>query len=264
MNKHFSKPGSPGTPKPGDILQRTIPPARRRLVVFWLGAIVFTLPFIVFTTPLWAQKEVTANVYRYQEHQKRDRIYEKYEYKRRSHQPFIQGGIPRTELITLAPTAEKVRFRKYLADSHQGLRFYKYRTCIRCHPRQARNLHRVRARIACRQCHGEEPIAGNSHYNSSMHPRRRYALVCGKCHKGSSASFATYVVHEPPPLALSTQKAFPLLFYAVWFMVILAVGTFASLLPQMFMWGLREFLPATFLWRFKDLIAWRRKADGSD
>ncbi len=264
MNKHFPRQGSPGTLGHGNMPQRAITTDRRRFLLFWLGAIVYAISFIIFTMPVWAQKEVTANVYRYQERQKRDRIYEKYEYKRRSHQPFMKGGIPRTELITLAPTAEKVRFRKYLADSHRGLRFYQYRTCIRCHPRQARNLHRVRAKISCRQCHGEEPIAGNSHYNSSMHPRRRYALVCGKCHKGSNASFATYVVHEPSPLALSTQKTFPLLFYAVWFMVMLAVGTFASLLPQMFMWGLREFLPATFLWRFKDLAVWRRKTDDQD
>ncbi len=261
MKKHCPRQGSPGTPGHGDMPQRVIRPVRRRFLLFWLGAIVFALPFVIFTMPVWAQKEVTVNVYRYQERQRRDRIYEKYEYKRRSHQPFIERGIPSTELITLAPTAEKVRFRKYLADSHQGLRFYRYRACIRCHPRQARNLHRVRSKITCRQCHGEEPIAGNSHYNSSMNPRRRYALVCGKCHKGSSASFATYVVHEPMPLALSTQKTFPLLFYSVWFMVILAAGTFASLLPQMFMWGLREFLPATLQWRFKDLVARRRNTD---
>jgi len=261
MNKHFPRQGSPNTPKHGDIPQRTIPPARRRFLLFWLSTIVCALPFIVFALPLWAQEEVTANSFRYQERQRRAQIYEKYEYRRRAHQPFMEGGISRTELITLAPTAEKVRFRKYLADSHRGLRFYKYRTCVRCHPRQARNLHRVRAKISCRQCHGEEPIAGNSHYNSSMHPRRRYAVVCGKCHKGSSPSFATYVVHEPTPLALSTQKSFPLLFYAVWLMVILAAGTFASLLPQMAMWGLREFLPTTFLWRFKDLVARKRKTD---
>ncbi|MBC8247726.1 MAG: hypothetical protein H8E81_09075 [Deltaproteobacteria bacterium] len=263
MNKHFPKQESPGTPEYGDMPQKAIPPARRCFLLFGLGAIFFAISFII-AMPLWAQKEVTTNIYRYQEREKQSRIYEKYEYKRRSHQPFMEAGIPRTELITLAPTAEKVRFRKYLADSHRGLRFYKYRTCIRCHPKQARNLHRVRANIACRQCHGEEPIAGNSHYNSSMHPRRRYAVVCGKCHKGSNASFATYVVHEPTPLALSTQKSFPVLFYAVWFMVVLAAGTFASLLPQMLMWGLREFLPATFRWRFKDLIAWRRKTDDQD
>ena len=257
MNRYLSKQGL----KPGNLPQGAIPAGRRLFLLFWLGTIICTLPFIVFALPVRAQEEVTANTYRYQERQRKDRIYEKYEYRRRSHEPFMEGGISRTELITLAPTAEKVRFRKYLADSHRGLRFYKYRTCIRCHPKQARNLHRVRARISCRQCHGEEPIAGNSHYNSPMHPRRRYALVCAKCHKGSNASFAAYVVHEPTPLALSTLKTFPLLFFAVWLMVILAAGTFASLLPQMFMWGLREFLPATFLWRFKDLVAWRRKTD---
>jgi hypothetical protein len=264
MNKHFPRQGSPSTPRHGDMQQRAIPSVRRRFLLFWLGAIVFAIPFVIFTMPVWAQKEVTTNVYRYQERQKRDRIYEKYEYKRRSHQPFMEGGIPRTELITLAPTAEKVRFRKYLADSHRGLRFYQYRTCIRCHPRQARNLHRVRAKISCRQCHGEEPIAGNSHYNSSMNPRRRYALVCGKCHKGSSASFATYVIHEPIPIAKTTQKAFPLLFYSVWAMVAIAVGTFAAFLPHTFLWGLREFLPDSLLAGFKDFLSKKRKQDEKD
>lgn len=231
---------------------------------FWTllwGAGVFAMLVIFAPQTSWAQKEVAEKFYRYREYEKSSRQYEKYEYKRRSHLPFEGGKIPRTEWITLAPTAKKVNFRKNLADSHWGLRFYQYRTCTSCHPGQARNMHRIRAKISCRQCHGEEPIPGNSHYNSLMHPKRRHALVCAKCHKGSTPSFATYVVHEPMPLALSTQKTFPMLFYAVWFMVILAAGTFASLLPQMFMWGLREFLPATLQWRFKDLVARRRNTD---
>jgi hypothetical protein len=76
-----------------------------------------------------------------------------------------------------------------------------------------------------------------------MNPIRRYAVVCAKCHKNSSKSFATYLVHEPDPVSLTTQKNFPLLFYAVWFMIFFAAGTFASLLPHTFLWGLREFLP---------------------
>lgn len=74
-----------------------------------------------------------------------------------------------------------------------------------------------------------------------MNPIRRHAYVCAKCHKGASTSFATYVIHEPPPLASSTAKAFPLFYYAAWFMVILAVGVFSIFIPYVLLWGLREF-----------------------
>lgn len=246
------------------MIYRDAQKTNRRFLICLIGAILFAIHGIVYTAPAFAQKEVTSSSYRQQERERRSRIYEKYEYKRSAHQLFVQRKTPRTESITLAPTAEKVRFRKYMADSHWGLRFYKYRTCIRCHPKQARNLHRVRAKITCRQCHGEEPIAGNSHYNSSMQPRRRYILVCAKCHKGSSASFATYVIHEPIPIAKTTQKAFPLLFYSVWAMVAIAVGTFAVFLPHTFLWGLREFLPDSILAGFKDFLSKKRKQDEKD
>jgi len=238
--------------------------AGRRLPICLIGAIVFAIQSIGYTAPSFAQKKATSSTYRQQEREKRSRIYEKYEYKRFTYKPFVQGKTPRTELITLSPTSEKVRFRKYMADSHSGLRFYEFRTCIRCHPKQARNLHRIRAKITCRQCHGEEPIAGNSHYNSSMHPRRRYVLVCAKCHEGSSPSFATYVVHEPIPIAKTTQKAFPLLFYCVWAMVAIAVGTFAAFLPHTFLWGLREFISGVGLADFKDLQSRKRRQNEKD
>jgi len=195
---------------------------------------------------VWAQKEVTSKAYRLRQREKSTSRYERYEAKPRLYLPHIRDPRPRAELITLAPTAEKVRFRKYLADSHVGLRFYERRTCVRCHPRQARSMHSVRAKITCRQCHGDEPIPGNSHYAAPMHPRKRYAYVCAKCHKGSSPSFATYRIHEPNPLSFDTQKSFPVLFYAFWFMVALAVGTFAAFIPHTLSWGLREFLPPNF------------------
>jgi hypothetical protein len=75
-----------------------------------------------------------------------------------------------------------------------------------------------------------------------MNPIRRHAYVCSKCHEGSSASFASYVVHAPNPAMLSTRESFPLLFYAFWFMVALAASTFAAFLPHTAMWGLREVL----------------------
>jgi hypothetical protein len=211
--------------------------------------------------PAFAQKEVTADIYRYSEREVISRYYERHEVRPRSHLPFVIGNIPQRELITLAPTAEKVRFRKYLSDAHWGLRFYEWRTCIRCHPREAHNLHTERAKITCRQCHGGEPIAGIRHYYSTMHPRKRYAFVCAKCHKGSSASFATYVVHEPNPAIRGTQKTFPVLFYVFWSMVAIAVGTFAAFLPHAILWGFREFLPNTVLWGMRMRLAGRRKKD---
>ena len=227
--------------------------AGRRFPICLMGTIVFAIQSIGYPAPSFARKEVTSSTYRKQESDRRSKIYEKHEYKRHTYKPFVQTKAPGTALITPAPTAEKVLFRKYMADSHWGLLFYKDRTCIRCHPKQARNLHRIRAKITCRQCHGEDPIAGNSHYNSLMHPRRRYVLVCAKCHEGSSPSFATYVVHEPIPIAKTTQKAFPLLFYCVWAMVAIAVGTFAAFLHHTLLWGLREFISGVGLADFKDL-----------
>ena len=221
----------------------------------------FIALMIVLSGPAWAQKEVTSDIYRYRGREASTKYYEKYEHKPSPHLPFRVGQILPSELITLSPTAERVRRRTYLADSHWGLKFYKWRTCIECHPQQTWSLHTVRAKITCRQCHGDEPIAGINHYYSSMHPRRRYAFICAKCHKGSSASFATYVIHEPNPAAISTQKNFPVLFYVFWFMVTIAVGTFAALLPHTILWGLREFLPHTFHLGLRRLPAGRRKND---
>jgi cytochrome b subunit of formate dehydrogenase len=135
----------------------------------------------------------------------------------------------------------RVRYRRLLGDSHLGLRFYKQLACVRCHPRQARSLHHARFQIACRQCHGPDPIAGNRHYYSKLNPRRRFVQVCAKCHKGATKAYAAYIVHEPNPAFKTTRKSFPLLFYAFWTMMAIAVGTFAVFLPHSIFWGWREF-----------------------
>lgn len=228
------------------------------LIWIFIGLYLFSS---VLIRDVWAQKEVTSKIYRYQGREKSTRRYEKYEVKPRLYLPHIDRRRPRTELVTLAPTAERVRFRKYLADAHVGLRFYQRRTCIRCHPSQARSLHSIRAKISCRQCHGDEPIPGNNHYNAPMHPRRRYAFICAKCHAGSSPSFATYRVHEPSPLSFETLKTFPVLFYVFWSMVVLAVGTFVVFLPHTLMWGIRELLPPTFRLRFRRIFPGKKKND---
>jgi hypothetical protein len=231
---------------------------------FSWSAIGLTMLVTVFPEPVWAQKEVTSDIYRFREREVSTKYYEKHEYKPRTHLPFVEEQIPQRELITLSPTAERVRRRTYLADSHWGLKFYKFRTCIRCHPQQARSLHTVRAKITCRQCHGEEPIAGIKHYYSSMHPRRRYAFICAKCHKGSSASFATYVVHEPNPASMRTQRTFPVLFYAFWIIFAIAMGTFAIFLPHTVLWGLREFFPHRPLWGWRKHLTGQRKKDNEN
>jgi hypothetical protein len=222
------------------------------------------LVVIFFIAPAWAQKEVISKPYRYSEREVSSRYYETYEAKPRPYPVFVRGGIPQKEAITLSPIAEKVRRRQYLADSHWGLKFYERLTCIKCHPRHARNLHKRRAKITCRQCHGPEPIAGLKHYYSKMKPRRRHAFICAKCHEGATVSFATYVVHEPNPTDMSTRESFPLLFYVFWIMAAIAVGTFAAFLPHAFMWGLGEFLPDNFLSRLKKPFARGRKQDGQD
>jgi len=196
----------------------------------------------VFPGLAWAQKEVTSPLSRYGNREAVSRYYERYEAKPRAHLPFLEEPLPRKALITLAPTAEPVRIRKHLADSHSGLLFYESRTCTDCHADQARDLHKTRANITCRQCHGGEPIAGISHYYSPMNPRRRYAFVCAKCHEGSNASFATYRVHAPNPVRANTLRSFPVLFYVFWGMIAIAVGTFLVFLPHAAVWGIREFL----------------------
>ncbi len=133
-----------------------------------------------------------------------------------------------------------MRIRTRLADSHQGIKFYQNRRCEDCHIEQTRDLHTVRANLTCRQCHGGEPIASMEHYFSPMNPIRRHAYVCAKCHEGSTASYAGYVVHEPNPALASTFKNFPVLSVAFWAMVAIAVGTFVLFLPHTIMWGIRE------------------------
>ena len=212
----------------------------------------------------WSQTEAASKIIRYHEREVSSRYYETYEAKPRPYPVFVRGGIPQRKAITLSPIAEKVRRRKYLADSHWGLKFYERLTCIKCHPRQARNLHKRRAKITCRQCHGPEPIAGLKHYYSKMNPRRRAVFICAKCHKGANASFATYVVHEPNPTDMRTRVSFPLLFFVFWMMAAIVVGTFAVILPHTFMWGLREFLPDTYMSGLKKRFVKRRKQDDQD
>ena len=147
-----------------------------------------------------------------------------------------------------------VRVRTRLADSHQGIKFYNQRRCEDCHIEQTRDIHTTRANLTCRQCHGGEPVASIQHYYSVMNPIRKHAYICSKCHQGSSASFASYIVHEPAPGSLTAKKQFPVLYYAYWFMLILFGGTMAFFIPHSLIVGFRE-----LFMKKKERRKWRRK-----
>lgn len=140
----------------------------------------------------------------------------------------------------IGPGGGSIKRTSFNADSHKGVRGYGIKSCASCHEKERYNLHTSRGEISCTQCHRDKPISGVFHYYSAMNPIRRHAYVCAKCHEGATASFATYLVHEPEPLAAETANSFPLFYYAVWFMVILAGGVFVIFIPYVTLWGIRE------------------------
>ena len=209
-------------------------------------SLVGILPLLlILMTPLvesaWAQgEEVASAIRRYKEYEVSTGFYEEYEVKPRRMAPLVEiPGVSRG-LFPYSPSAATVRIRTRLADSHQAIMFYERTRCEKCHVQQTKDIHIVRANLTCRQCHGGEPIASIDHYYSPMNPIRRHAYICAKCHEGSSASFASYVVHSPNPADMNTRKTFPLLFYVFWGMVTLTVGTFLFALPHAALWGVRE------------------------
>ena len=146
-----------------------------------------------------AQEEVASAIRRYKERETSTGYYEEYEVRPRRQRPFVEIPGVQVGLFPYSPSAAEVRVRTRLADSHMGIAFYKEKTCQACHPEQAKDIHTVRANLTCRQCHGGEPIASIQYFNSPMNPIRKHAYVCAKCHEGSSASFASYIMHEPAP-----------------------------------------------------------------
>ena len=210
----------------------------RRILGMALGGLGLLL---VLSAAAPAQEEVTSSLRRYKDRESSTGYYEEYEAKPRRMRPFV--GVPEVLRPSLpySPKAAEIRIRTYLADSHRGVKFYDLRTCVGCHPQEARNVHTSRGNLTCRQCHGGEPIASIAHYYSPMNPGRRHAYVCSKCHEGSSISFATYVVHEPKPGSRETRKTFPFLFYANWFMYLLIVGTLGFFVVHTGVWVSKEF-----------------------
>ena len=200
-----------------------------------LIAALFLFPEITYSA-----EEVASAIRRYKEREVSTGYYEEYEVLPRHQRPMV--GVPGVQrgIFPYSPSAARVRIRTRLADSHQGIKFYKRRRCEDCHVKETKDIHTIRANLTCRQCHGGEPIASIEHYYSSMNPIRRHAAVCSKCHESASASFASYVVHTPNPAMAATKKTFPVLFYAFWIMVGVAVGTFVVFLPHTALWGIRE------------------------
>lgn len=211
----------------------------KRKVLFVCVAILLAGVFMV-PPPVSAQEEVASAIRRYKEYEVSTGYYEEYEAKPRRQRPFVEVPGVRKGIFPYSPSAAGVRSRIRLADSHRGLKFYDRRRCEECHIEETKDIHTVRANLTCRQCHGGEPIASISHYYSPMNPIRKHAYVCAKCHEGASASYASYVIHAPNPASAGTLKSFPVLFYAFWIMVAIAVGTFAVFLPHTIVWGIRE------------------------
>ena len=187
-----------------------------------------------------AQEEVTTSIRRYKDRETSTGYYEDSEVKPYPFSSFL--GVPGVVRSPFAYSPEIPNIpHTFLADSHRAVQFYNVQTCVACHAEEARNIHSIRGNITCRQCHGGEPIASIAHYYSPLNPVRRHAYVCSKCHEGSDASFATYVVHEPNPGSLETRKTFPSLFYADWFMYLLIVGTLGFFVVHTIVWVSKEF-----------------------
>jgi len=187
-----------------------------------------------------AQEEVTSAIRRYKQYEVSTGYYEEYEARPQRQRPFIEIPGVRRGVFPYSPTSASVRVRTRLSDSHLGIKFYNRRRCEECHIPETRDIHTTRANLTCRQCHGGEPIASINHYFSPMNPIRRHAYVCAKCHEGASASYASYIVHEPAAGSSIARTTFPILYYAYWFMLVLLVGTLAFFIPHSLLVGLSE------------------------
>ena len=168
---------------------------RRSILWMTLGGLGLLL---VLPAVAPAQEEVTTSLRRYKDRETSTGYYEDSEVKPWPFRSFL--GVPGVVRSPFAYSPQTPEIpHTYLADSHRAVQFYNVQTCVECHTEEARNIHTTRGNLTCRQCHGGEPIASIAHYFSPLNPVRRHAYVCSKCHEGSSASFATYVVHEPKP-----------------------------------------------------------------
>lgn len=203
------------------------------VLVFVVGSLIFLL------APISAQEESSMAIRRFIDREASTGFYGTHE--ARPQRQKLMVSIPglRRGVFSYSPSGAKVRSRSRLRDSHQGLRFYKARTCISCHPSEAKDVHTVQGNLTCRQCHGFEPISGLDHYYSPFNPVRRHAYVCSKCHEGATASYASYIVHEPLAHSKEARLEFPILYWVHWAMFLLLVGTLAAFIPHSLLLGIR-------------------------
>lgn len=207
-------------------------------------ATVLIIQALVLSKLAAAQEEVASAIRRYADREASTGYYEQYEVIPRRQLALVEIPGVKRGLFAYSPTASRTwsraQIRTRLADSHVGIKFYDVLRCDYCHPHETKDIHTTRANLTCRQCHGGEPIASIEHFYSPLNPIRRHAYVCAKCHEGASASFASYVVHEPLAGSSNARSEFPLLYYAYWFMLILLAGTLAFFIPHAFLFGARE------------------------
>lgn len=211
------------------------------MAALWAVALV-VLELLLLTKAALAQEEVASSLRRYKDREVSTGYYETYEVMPQRQRPLV--GVPGVSrgLFPYSPTGAKVRIRTRLANSHQGIKFYENLRCDYCHINETKDIHTVRAKLTCRQCHGGEPIASIQHFYSPMNPIRKHAYVCAKCHEGASASFASYVIHEPAAGSPEARRSFPALYYTYWFMLVLLAGTLAFFIPHTVMVGVRELM----------------------
>jgi len=208
---------------------------------FWTAALLIAQVFVLPGISV-AQEEVASALRRYKDQEASTGYYEQSEAMPRNVRPRIEIPNIRKGVLPYSPTAAQVRIRSRSVDAHQGIKFYDVLRCEYCHTQEAEDIHTVRANLTCRQCHGGEPISGIANFYSPLNPIRRYAYVCAKCHEGASASFATYVVHEPAAGSRAAKREFPTLYYTFWFMLVLLVGTLAFFIPHSLLVGARELI----------------------
>ena len=213
----------------------------QKIINIWLTTALL-VQMLILPDMVVAQEEVASALRRFKDREASTGYYEEYEVLPRRQQPLISIPGVRKGTFPYSPTAARVRIRTRLADSHQGIKFYTVLRCEFCHAKETKDIHRVRANLTCRQCHGGEPIASIEHFYSPLNPIRRHAYVCAKCHEGASASFASYVVHEPAAGSLAAKDDFPILYYSYWFIFLLLVGTLAFFIPHTLLVGVRELI----------------------
>jgi hypothetical protein len=191
----------------------------------------------------FGQEEVASSFRRYKGYYESHESAEEYEVR-----PFIKSpktagyGVTLEEIIFL-PKSHAADSRTRQPDSHRGIKFYEILRCNICHAQEARDIHTTLAKITCGECHGGEPISGIQYYYSPLNSIRRYAYLCSKCHEGSTASFAEYIVHDQSAtLSEENPAGARAITFSYWFMLLLLISVIGFFVPYSFIVGAREFI----------------------